>query len=70
MHDNGQLSGKVPIVGFHLIVILLLILFNQSLIDAQAVATCLYKMPAQIKKGKLSKVIKPDRTLHTLSMSW
>lgn len=45
MHDDGQLSGQVSVVGFHLIVVLLLVLFDQSLINAQAVATGLHKMP-------------------------
>lgn len=47
MHDDGQLSGEVPVVGLHLIVIFLLVLFDQPLVDAQAVAARLHKMPAQ-----------------------
>lgn len=56
MHDDGQLSGEVPVVGLHLIVILLLVLFDQPLVDAQAVATRLHKMPAQ----KQDRVLRCD----------
>lgn len=46
MHDDGQLPGEVSVVGFHLIVILLLVFFDQTLVNAQAMAACLHKVPA------------------------
>lgn len=46
VHDDGQLSGEISVVGFHLVVILLLVFFNESLIDPQAVAARLNEMPA------------------------
>lgn len=34
VHDDGQLSGQVSVVGFHFIMILLLVFFDQPLVDA------------------------------------
>lgn len=52
VHDDGQLSGQVSVVGFHLVVVLLLVLFDQTLVNAQAVAARLHKMPAKQNKDK------------------
>lgn len=46
VHDDGQLSGQVSVVCLHLVVVFLLVLFDQSLVNAQTVATGLHKMPA------------------------
>lgn len=61
MHDDGQLSGQVSVVGFHLVMVLLLVLFNQPLINAQTLATCLDKMPAHKNSGFMSNDTKKPR---------
>ena len=50
VHDGRQLSGQVPVVGLHLVMVLLLVLFDQALIDAQTVATGLDKLPVNISE--------------------
>lgn len=47
MHDVGQLPRQVPVVGFHLVVVLLLILFDQALVDTQRLTAGVYKLPAR-----------------------
>lgn len=47
MHDVRQLSGQVPVAGLHLIVVLVLVFFYQSFVDAQSVTTRVYKLPTE-----------------------
>lgn len=47
VHDGGQLSGQVPVVGLHLIMVLLLVLLYQALIHTQGLTTGVHKLPAQ-----------------------
>lgn len=61
MHDDGQLPGKVSVVGFHLIVILLLVLFDQALVNAQAVAACLHKVSVPNLKKEPLRNVKGER---------
>lgn len=48
VHDVRQLSGHVPVVGLHLIVILLLVFFNQPFIHPQRVTAGVHKLPEEI----------------------
>lgn len=50
VHDAGQLPGQVPVVGLHLIVILLLVLLYQTLVDRQRQAAGIRKLPADIRR--------------------
>lgn len=45
MHDDGQLSGEVPVVGLHLIVIFLLVLFDQPLVHSQPLTAGVHELP-------------------------
>lgn len=47
VHDGRQLSGQVSVVGLHFIMILLLVLFYQTLIHTQALTTGVHKLPAR-----------------------
>lgn len=50
VHDDGQLPGQVSVVGLHLVMILLLVLLDETLIDAQAVAAGLHEIPVDNNK--------------------
>lgn len=47
MHDVRQLPGQVPVVGFHLIMILLLVFFDQPLVHSQRLAAGVHKLPEE-----------------------
>lgn len=66
VHDAGQLPGQVPVVGLHLIVILLLVLLYQTLVHRQRLAAGVCKLPADTKTlvKKLSLSQRPQ------SCSW
>lgn len=49
VHDAGQLPGQVPVVGLHLIMVLLLVLLYQTLVHCQCLATGVHKLPADSK---------------------
>lgn len=49
VHDGGQLAGQVPVVGLHLIVVLLLVLLDQALVHRQRLAARVGEMPARVK---------------------
>lgn len=49
VHDGGQLPGQVPVVGLHLIMILLLVLLYQTLVHRQGLAAGVCKLPADSK---------------------
>lgn len=47
MHDAGQLPRQVPVVGLHLVVILLLVLFDQPLVHAQRLTAGVHELPGE-----------------------
>lgn len=47
VHDVWQLPGQVPVVGLHLIMILLLILFDEPLVHSQRLTAGIHKLPAE-----------------------
>lgn len=49
VHDGGQLTGQVPVVGLHLIVVLLLVLLDQALVHRQRLAARVSELPARVK---------------------
>lgn len=51
MHDVGQLPGQVPVVGLHLIMILLLVLFDQALVHSQALTAGVHELPVEKRDG-------------------
>lgn len=46
VHDGGQFSGQVSVAGLHLVMVLLLVLFDQLFIHPQTLATGVHKLPA------------------------
>lgn len=50
MHDVRQLPGQVPVVGLHLVMILLLVLFDQSLVHCQRLTAGVHKLPEEGEK--------------------
>lgn len=62
MHDVGQLPGQVPVVGLHLIVILLLVLFDQPLVHSQRLAAGVHKLPEVKVKSNVVGHISVDIT--------
>lgn len=51
MHYAGQLPRQVPVVGLHLIVILVLVLLYQALVHRQRLAARVHELPADRKTG-------------------
>lgn len=49
VHDCGQLPGQVPVVGLHLIMILLLVLLYQTLVHRQCLAAGVCELPVDSK---------------------
>lgn len=49
MHYAGQLSGQVPVIGLHLIMILMLVLLYQTLVHRQCLATRIHELPEDWK---------------------
>lgn len=51
VHDAGQLPGQVPVVGLHLIMILLLVLFDQALVHSQPLTAGVHELPVEKRDG-------------------
>lgn len=51
MHYAGQLPRQVPVVGLHLIMILVLVLLYQALVHRQCLAARVHELPAHRKTG-------------------
>lgn len=51
MHYAGQLPCQVPVVGLHLIMILVLVLLYQALVHRQCLAARVHELPADRKTG-------------------
>lgn len=51
MHYAGQLPRQVPVVGLHLIMILVLVLLYQTLVHRQCLAARVRELPADGKTG-------------------
>lgn len=49
MHYAGQLPGQVPVIGLHLIMILMLVLLYQTLVHRQCLATSVHELPEDWK---------------------
>lgn len=67
MHDVWQLSGQVPVAGLHLIVILLLIFFDESLVHSQRLTTGIHKLPEERHTGILVQKSFGPKTTDALS---
>lgn len=52
IHNAGQLPGQVSVAGLHLVVILLLVLFDQSLVYYKCLTTGVHKMPEDRGKAE------------------
>lgn len=53
VHDIRQLPRQIPVVGLHLIMILLLVFFNQPLINAKRLTAGIHKLPEKRGMKKL-----------------